>query len=207
MKKKLRIVTGCIAMCAAVLTGCGGSLDVEVSTIALQKNGKITETSIEDFSASYYDEDELAAYIEEAVDEYVEENGKGTVKVSSSLVEESEAYLTIKYDSSDTYADFTGEECFSGDLLEAQAAGYDFDTEFYAVSDGETAAETVSSETVLEDEELSVFIVRTNAAVQVPGTILYASADSSEITSSDTVSYVSDGENEDEMRLVYVIYE
>ena len=207
MKKKLRIVTGCIAMCAAVLTGCGGSLDVEVSTIALQKNGKITETSIEDFSASYYDEDELAAYIEEAVDEYVEENGKGTVKVSSSLVEESEAYLTIKYDSSDTYADFTGEECFSGDLLEAQAAGYDFDTEFYAVSDGETASETVSSETVLEDEELSVFIVRTNAAVQVPGTILYASADSSEITSSDTVSYVSDGENEDEMRLVYIVYE
>lgn len=205
MIKKTAILF-CGALAVALLGGCSSKLDVEKNTVALQKSGKVLEAAVEDFSQSYYDEEELNAYIQEAVDSYTAENGKNTVSISESKVEEQKAYLTLKYDSCESFSGFTGIECFSGSVVEAQAAGYDFDTEFYAAGDEETGTQTVSSETVLQDDDLKVFIVRENSDIIVPGEIAYVSAEGTSIASKDTVSVQPKEADTDESILVYVLY-
>lgn len=207
MKKKIAILF-CSALSVTLLGACSSKLDVEKNTIALQKSGKVLEAAVEDFSQSYYDEEELDTYIQEAVDSYVAENGKKTVSISESRVEEQIAYLTLKYDSCDTFSDFTGIECFSGSAVQAQAAGYDFDTEFYAAGDdGEAAgAQTVSKEDVLQDDDLKVFIVKDNSDIIVPGEIAYVSAEGTSIASKNTVTVQPKEEDTDEAILVYVLY-
>lgn len=59
-----------------LMAACGTKLDVQENTIALQRNGKILEAAVETFDQSYYKEDELNSYIQNAVDDYTAEHGK-----------------------------------------------------------------------------------------------------------------------------------
>lgn len=205
MKKKVAILF-CGVLAVTLLGACSSKLDVEKNTIALQKSGKVLEAAVEDFSQSYYDEEELNAYIQEAVDSYVAENGKNTVSITDSRVEEQKAYLTLKYDNCDSFSDFTGIECFSGSVVQAQSAGYDFDAEFYAVTDGTADGEKVSAKEVIKDDDLKVFIVRENSDIIVPGEIAYVSAEGTDVASKNTVTVQPKEEDTDEAILVYVLY-
>lgn len=194
------------ALAAVLLAGCGSRLDVKKNTVALQKNGKVLEAAVEDFDQSYYDEDELNSFVEDAVKEYTSENGKKTVTVTDFKLKDETAYLTLKYESTDVFSDFTGTECFSGDLLEAQSAGYDFDADFWAVEDGKAAKDTVSSSEVLADDDLKVLIINGNSDIIVPGKIAYVSANGTEVSAKDTVTVQPKEDDPDESILVYVLY-
>ena len=138
MKKRLAFL--CAASAAAALfSGCGGA-DVTESTVELKKNGRIVEYTVEDFSESYYDSGELQSYIDSAVEEWTGAN-EGSVRVKRSEVEDGTAYLTIQYDSAETFSDFNGIECFSGSIVQAQAEGYDFDMDFVQVGGEEDEPE------------------------------------------------------------------
>ena len=129
MKKRLAFL--CAASAAAALfSGCGGA-DVTESTVELKKNGRIVEYTVEDFSESYYDSGELQSYIDSAVEEWTGAN-EGSVRVKRSEVEDGTAYLTIQYDSAETFSILTGLSVFSGSIVQAQAEGYDFDNGFCA---------------------------------------------------------------------------
>ena len=45
---------------------------------------------------------------------------------------------------------FAGVECFSGSIVEAQAAGYDFDLDFYPVTEGKADKKSVKGSTLLK---------------------------------------------------------
>ena len=204
MKKgTIVLILGMLA--AVIFAGCGSKLDVDKNTIALQKNGNILEAAVEDFSESYYSEEELTAYINEAVDTYVSENGDKSVSVTDSKVENGKAYLTLKYENIDNFSDFTGIESFSGSVIEAQSAGYDFDVDFCAVGD-EAGPDTVSSDVVLSADDLKVFIVKDNSDIIVPGTIVYFSAEGTSLSAKDTVAVAPKESDTDESVLVYVLY-
>lgn len=214
MRKKLAVL--CIGAAAAgiLLTACG-SADVTRSTVELKKNGKIVEYTIEDFGESYYDAEELKSYIQSEVDAYLDEN-EGSIKISKSEVEEQTAYLTMQYGNVDTFSDFNGIDCFSGSILQAQSAGYDFNTDFIDVSSDASDSDTegsveeaeietiVPSDVVLADDELKVFIIKDDVDIIVPGTIVYVSADDSEVTATDHT--VSVNAEKDKDSLVYVLY-
>lgn len=205
MKKKAAILF-CGALSVTIFGACGSKLDVEKNTIALQRNGKVLEAAVEDFSQSYYDEEELDTYIQEAVNSYVAENGKKAVSVTDYKVEEQKAYLTLKYENCETFSDFAGIECFSGSVVQAQSAGYDFDTEFYAVEDGTAGEAKISGKEAVKDDELKVFIVRENSDIIVPGEIAYVSVEGTDVASENTVSVQPKEEDTDEAILVYVLY-
>lgn len=130
MKKRMAALGCCIGM-SMLLGACGAKLDVQENTIALQRNGKILEAAVESFDQSYYDQEELNTYVQNAVDDYTAEHGKKSVSVTDSKVEEKKAYLTLQYENAETFSDFTGIECFNGSIVEAQSAGYDFVLDFY----------------------------------------------------------------------------
>lgn len=205
MKRRLAICL-CGAAALSLTAGCGSKLDVEKNTISLQKNGAVLEAAVEDFTEAYYDEDELTSFINDAVNSYTAENGEKTVEMTDSSVEEGTAYLTLRYDSCETFAEFTDTECFSGSVLEAQTEGYEFDTDFYAVTDGTAAEGIVSKEDVLSDDEMKVLIVRENVDIIVPGTIAYVSSDQTQVTGKDSVSVKEKENDTDQSVLVYVLY-
>ena len=195
----------CIGMCM-LMAACGTKLDVQENTIALQRNGKILEAAVETFDQSYYKEDELNSYIQNAVDDYTAEHWKKSVSVTESKVEEKKAYLTLQYENAETFQDFSGIECFSGSIVEAQSAGYDFEQDFYPVTDGKADKKTVRGSSLLEDDDLKVLIVKENSDLIVPGKIAYVSTEGTEVTSEKQVNVTQKQRDTDESVLVYVLY-
>ena len=205
MKKKAAILI--LGTCAAaMLAGCDEKLDVNKNTIALQRGGKVLEAAVEDFSQDYYDAEELESYIQKTVDDYTADHGKNSVSVTESRVEDKKAYLTLKYEDVETFSDFTGIECFSGSIVQAQTEGYAFDTDFYAVEDGAVSKETVSADEVLKEDDLKVFIVKENSDIVVPGKVVYVSAQGTGVSAKDTVTVEPKENDTDESILVYVLY-
>ena len=203
MRKRMVALSCCIGMCM-LMAACGTKLDVQENTIALQRNGKILEAAVETFDQSYYKEDELNSYIQNAVDDYTAEHGKKSVSVTESKVEEKKAYLTLQY--AETFQDFSGIECFSGSIVEAQSAGYDFEQDFYPVTDGKADKKTVRGSSLLEDDDLKVLIVKENSDLIVPGKIAYVSTEGTEVTSEKQVNVTQKQQDTDESVLVYVLY-
>lgn len=197
---------GCCIGMSMLLGACGAKLDVQENTIALQRNGKILEAAVESFDQSYYDQEELDTYVQNAVDDYIAEHGKKSVSVTDSKVEEKKAYLTLQYENAETFSDFTGIECFSGSIVEAQSAGYDFDLDFYPVTDGKADTKTVKGSTLLDDDDLKVLIVKENSDLIVPGKIAYVSTEGTEVTSEKQVNVTQKEQDTDEAVLVYVLY-
>lgn len=197
---------GCCIGMSMLLGACGTKLDVQENTIALQRNGKILEAAVESFDQSYYDQEELNTYVQNAVDDYTAEHGKKSVSVTDSKVEEKKAYLTLQYENAETFSDFTGIECFSGSIVEAQSAGYDFDLDFYPVTDGKADTKTVKGSTLLDDDDLKVLIVKENSDLIVPGKIAYVSTEGTEVTSEKQVNVTQKEQDTDEAVLVYVLY-
>ena len=205
MRKRMVALSCCIGMCM-LMAACGTKLDVQENTIALQRNGKILEAAVETFDQSYYKEDELNSYIQNAVDDYTAEHGKKSVSVTESKVEEKKAYLTLPYENAETFQDFSGIECFSGSIVEAQSAGYDFEQDFYPVTDGKADKKTVRGSSLLEDDDLKVLIVKENSDLIVPGKIAYVSTEGTEVTSEKQVNVTQKQQDTDESVLVYVLY-
>lgn len=205
MKKRMAALGCCIGM-SMLLGACGTKLDVQENTIALQRNGKILEAAVESFDQSYYDQEELNTYVQNAVDDYTTEHGKKSVSVTDSKVEEKKAYLTLEYENAETFSDFTGIECFSGSIVEVQSAGYDFDLDFYPVTDGKADTKTVKGSTLLDDDDLKVLIVKENSDLIVPGKIAYVSTEGTEVTSEKQVNVTQKEQDTDEAVLVYVLY-
>ena len=205
MKKRMAALGCCIGM-SMLFGACGAKLDVQENTIALQRNGKILEAAVESFDQSYYDQEELDTYVQNAVDDYTAEHGKKSVSVTDSKVEEKKAYLTLQYENAETFSDFTGIECFSGSIVEAQSAGYDFDRDFYPVTDGKADTKTVKGSTLLDDDDLKVLIVKENSDLIVPGKIAYVSTEGTEVSSEKQVNVTQKEQDTDEAVLVYVLY-
>ena len=205
MRKRMVALSCSIGMCM-LMAACGTKLDVQENTIALQRNGKILEAAVETFDQSYYKEDELNSYIQNAVDDYTAEHGKKSVSVTESKVEEKKAYLTLQYENAETFQDFSGIECFSGSIVEAQSAGYDFEQDFYPVTDGKADKKTVRGSSLLEDDDLKVLIVKENSDLIVPGKIAYVSTEGTEVTSEKQVNVTQKQQDTDESVLVYVLY-
>lgn len=200
------VALGCCIGMSMLLGACGAKLDVQENTIALQRNGKILEAAVESFDQSYYDQEELNTYVQNVVDDYTAEHGKKSVSVTDSKVEEKKAYLTLQYENAETFSDFTGIECFNGSIVEAQSAGYDFDLDFYPVTDGKADTKTVKGSTLLDDDDLKVLIVKENSDLIVPGKIAYVSTEGTEVASEKQVNVTQKEQDTDEAVLVYVLY-
>ncbi|MCD8153057.1 MAG: hypothetical protein LUD71_08375 [Clostridiales bacterium] len=145
------------------------------------------------------------------------EDSDATVEVKKNEVEEQTAWVTIEYDSTDTYADFTGTACFSGSVVQAQAAGYDFDVNFVSADEKTEEADEssviegavseasyLSGSEVLEQDDLKVLIVGAAVDVIVPGTVRYVSADTASIGGKNTVTTTAESDSD---VLIYVLYE
>lgn len=188
--KKFMVWALVAVMCLGMLAGCGTSYATDESTVFVLKDGKIVSTDVEDFDEGTYDTDGLKDYVDQAIDTYSEENGKGLVKLKDLSVKDDKAVLTMEYASASDYQKFNEIELFTGSVAEALAAGYSFDADFASVSDGKI--ESCDSSAFLNDPDYKVVIIKGNTNVQVKGTIAFASIQNTTYVDSKTIS-IRDG--------------
>lgn len=181
---------GCIGLglvlCAGMLAGCSTKLQADTDTVYVTKNGKVISVDVETFDQAYYDETELKDYVESKVAGYNADYGKDAVKVQSVSAGDGSAKLEMEYKTVDDYTAFNGVELYQGKIVQAMAAGYDFDADFAGVSDDGTYG--VAKEDVISQEDLKVVIIKANADVKIDGKILYVSCENVTVTGKDTVS-------------------
>ncbi len=190
-------------LAVSLFHGCGSALsNVNQSTVYVQKKGTILSADIEELDKEYYNESELEDYITSQVDAYQKEHGE-RVFMESFSVEDGVAKLMMKYVSFEDYQAFNGIELYNGNVVKAQADGYDFDTEFASVSENEKTK--VSKEDVLAEDDCNVVIIGANTDVKVDGTILFVSDSNTIVTGKNTVSVIGD-EASEEAELTYIIY-
>lgn len=173
-----------ILLSIGILTGCGQSYDAEVSTVFVQKDGKIVSTDVEAFEEDRYDKEGLKTYVENAIADY---NGGDTeaVVMKSLTVEEGNAILILEYASASDYAAFNGIELFTGSIADALAAGYSFDVEFASVEGGNASACSVND--FLGSKDLKVAIIKGNIDVHVDGRVAYVSTANTSYVDAGTI--------------------
>ena len=115
------------------------------------------------------------------------------------------AYVRTVYDDMATYSKFTGYEGFLGTVSEADRAGYDFDTAFYAVENG-TKGDSVKSKNVKRESDLNVLIIRENGRFCVDGDLVYVSEENSSVVDGSTVDITQNEGEEDTTVLSYIVY-
>ncbi len=125
MMKKTSALMAVVFAMGLCLTGCGKS-EAEVSSVTIDKSGKITGVILEDFDKDYYSVDELEAMIEDEIKSYNAEYDSPRISLeeTAKIEEGSFAKVAIDYESSDDYAYFNQITFFYGTIEEARAAGY-----------------------------------------------------------------------------------
>ena len=198
MKKFACTVMGML-LCAGLFSGCGTSLEADHSVVYVDKKGAVVSLDVEEMDQEYYDETELETFVDEAVKEYTDANGSGTVKVNGLTMEDGTAKLQMKYKTTEDYAKFNGIELYQGKVVEALAAGYVFDGDFAKVEDGVVTGAATKQE-IYAEEDMKVVIIKANTDVKIDGTICYVSCDNVNLTGADSVSiregyYLDNGSN------------
>lgn len=176
-----------MVLCVGLLSGCGKDYNTAEDTVFLLKNGKVISTDVEAFDQNTYSKDGLVTYVDEAVEAFNAEHGKGAVSKKKLLVEDGTAVLTLEYASVEDFADFRGTELFTGSIAESLAAGYDFDVDFAEI-DGDDVKECNASE-ILAQDGLKVAIIKDHVNVNVAGKIIYASAKNTQLIDKKTLGY------------------
>ena len=168
----------CMAAAAAVFfTGCS-RFEPDSTAMLAKKDGSVTAVVIETLDQSYYDSAELESLINQEVADYNASAGAENIRVENFTAENQTANLTMEYAGGDDYAAFNNVTFFTGDILGAYDAGYDFQTVFQSVERGNVTNSQVTREEV-EPMEL-----------QVDGNIVYASSNV-EITGRNTCRVLS----------------
>ena len=185
--KRLRCMSLSLLLCAGMFAGCGKEADADTNTVCVAKNGTVTSIDVESLDQDYYDGEELEAFVDAAIEEYNAANEKNAVELKDLTVGDGLAKLKLKYKSTEDYTAFNGIPLFQGKVVTAQAAGYDFDTDFAGIAkDGSVTG--VTKDEILAQEDLKVVIIKANTDVKIDGRILYVSCDNVTVTGKDSVS-------------------
>jgi hypothetical protein len=111
----------------AVLTGCGQN-ESNVSTISVDKDGRISYLIYEDFSKDYYDLEELSDMASAEISEYNSEYISEKINLESvESVEKDDATfvkMVMDFDSADDFTVFNEKSLFYGTVEEARENGF-----------------------------------------------------------------------------------
>ena len=188
-KKKLQqnILILPIAALALCLCGCEMAQQMQemfpeeeetpsVTTLTAAADGSISETIVDLFDKSYYDETELKDLVDQTVAEYNASSKTSAVTVDDFQTEEGRVMLKMTYLDAAAYAGYNHVPFFNGSILDAQMEGFLFLNDFRKVAKSEAEPATISNAEPLSHKEYQVLITDLSHAVKVPGKIAYISA-------------------------------
>jgi len=188
--KKNRIL-GVAMISLGLLTGCSvGSPDR--TAISVEKDYAVVSYIKESFDKAYYNSGELEATIDQAIYEYNEKAGAEIIEKTEFEVKNQIAEVEIKYATGDAYSKFNDITLFSGDVVGAYHAGYDFAGPFQSIEKGKVTRVDVTGNEILNSYNYGILILEENVDVYVPGNIVYASSNV-QITGRRTATVLASG--------------
>lgn len=99
-----------VALFAAVFLacpGCAGSVrGIDDTTIVFKEDGSLTSVVVEEFSAEYYDVEELKTQVEEEAAAYNMRAGEERIKITECRKEDDAVRLVMEYMAPEDYAAF-----------------------------------------------------------------------------------------------------
>lgn len=195
--KKVKVL-GLAVLLMGLLSGCEKFTPQETA-ISVNKKGEIVSFVKESFDKDYYDADELEASIDQAILNYNDSHGTENVEKEKFEVKNKSAELTMKFTSGEDYAEFNDVTLYSGDVVGAYHAGYDFSGGFQSVEKGQVTGSATGAD-ILSSYNYGILVLDEEIDVQVPGNIVYAS-DNVEVTGKKTAKVLSGDEtNESVLR-------
>lgn len=150
---------GLAGLCLAVLiglAGCGSEAAVTEDTLTFEKDNTVSFTIVQDFSADYYDLEELKEMAQEEIDAY---DGSGVSITSAEVGADNTLSFVYQFSDLATYADFMGTSCYTAQVSQALKDGYKKDTVLNSVKSGTvTLGDNSVSEyqLMIWNEEISV---------------------------------------------------
>ena len=194
--RKITILLLIVSM-TVLLAGCGsgGSAESE-TTLGFKKNGQVVHTIVEDFSADYYDLDELETDVKSQIEEYNTRVGSDRISLDSSELEDGTLTMVMTFQGAEDYSSFYRQALFCGTVKAAFEAGYDLDIELNSAQEEGT---TINKQDILDMGERHIIVVREAIHLKPYADILYASGDV-EVT-GDRDAVVTDGQS-----LSYIIF-
>ena len=196
MKKWIR--TLCTLLLAVlVLTGCKASFDPSVSSLYIQKNGKVTSAVVESFEKDYYSFSEFETMIQREVENCNSMFSEPAIDIERLELKDSTLYLLLSFQDADAYEQYSEEYCFVGTIDEALDAGHSFDLLF---KDAEYTE--YSTPEVTEKKDDHVVIVQSEGFIELEGKVKYVSNNVEII--SEHMAEVMEFYDEDEY--AYIVY-
>lgn len=162
-----------VTVCAVCLAGCEDEqTEFTESGIEVLEDNTINAVIVENFTADYYQMEELKQFVAEDVANYNTEIGSAAVAVGESSMENGTIRLNLTFQNFDAYNGYMPEEVFIGNLQGAYDKGYDFDrTLNTAGKDGQTIARA----DLMNMGNSKVIVVTGDLCVRCPSKILYYS--------------------------------
>ncbi len=124
--RRIKTGTAVLLMLAVIcgLVGCGQGNVPEVSSVSIDKDGKIIHQIVGNFDQNYYERDGLTSLAEERVAEYCADNGTGSVTLGEIDETDGKVVIRFQYATDKDYSAFNNREFFVGTLEEAEGQGY-----------------------------------------------------------------------------------
>lgn len=177
------------------LAGCGEGKNE--SLLCVEKDGTVKSYIVEDFTASYYNADELKESVTQDILSFNEDYDNAAVELTNFEAGEGILRATIEYQSAEAYEEFN-EEAMSFGLLAEVSEKYDIDADFYDVKNMENKLDFSD----ITDENYNIMIFTEPVSVKVPGKVLYISDGLQKGNSSKSVTVTDDKEE-----IYYIVYE
>ncbi len=195
IKKGALLVVCIVSTC---LCGCATKeIDVEATTLFVNKNGSITDAIVEDFNESYYNATEMQAMLNTELAAYNQSvNNESAAVISKFEVLGGVAKVFIDFASSIDYATFNEKVFFVGTVNEAYEQGYELDVTMKNVN----GDEILKKADILEKGKYKIVILEEHINVVLYKKILYTSANVEMI--NDKQAKIS----EEAEGLAYIIY-
>lgn len=169
----------------------------KVSTLTVKEDGSIVLEEVVSLKDIDTDEKDLKASLKKSIEDFQSSDSvqaKNKVGLAAVHVRDDTAYVRTTYGNADTYASYSGYECYVGSVSGAKAAGYAFSDPLCPVT-GTERGEAVAADTLEGAEGQQVVIVNEDINIRVPGEISYVTSnvtaltDTNETAASGTATY------------------
>lgn len=160
-------------VCMLGMAGCESEqAEFTKSGIEVLQDDTINAYIVENFTADYYQMEELTQFVAEDVANYNAEMGNTVVTVGESSMENGVIRLNLTFQTFDAYNGYMPEEVFIGNLQGAYDRGYNFER---TLNSAEKNGQTIAREDLMNMGNSNVIVVTGDLCVRCPSKILYYS--------------------------------
>lgn len=195
MKKWIYAV--CVCILALSMTGCSSSFEPSVTSMYVQKNGKITYAVVESFEKEYYSLEEFQAMIDREVDACNSQYSEPAITIEKLEVEDETLYLLMEFENAEVYSGYSEEYCFVGTVGEALEDNKSFDMVFHDKDYTEYTTADVTGK-----KDANVLIVQSEGIIELENAVKYVSNNVEMISEHSVQVMPIEAENE----YAYIIY-